>query len=58
MTEESEKKGLGMQLIRGLTKELKGILIIEATKGTKLSMAFKKDPLTDKVPFLQEENMS
>ncbi|HKO78963.1 MAG TPA: histidine kinase dimerization/phosphoacceptor domain -containing protein, partial [Chitinophagaceae bacterium] len=57
LNEESETKSLGIQLIKGLTKELKGTVLIEAKGGTKLSIVFKKGPLTDKIPSLQEGNL-
>jgi two-component sensor histidine kinase len=56
LTEENERKSLGMQLIKGLSKELKGTALIETKDGTKLSIAFKKGPLTDKIPSLQEDH--
>lgn len=56
-SEDNERKSLGMQLIRGLGKELKGTASIEAKDGTKLSIAFKKGPLTDKIQSLQEDHI-
>jgi len=49
-SEESERKSLGIQLIRGLSKELKGYVTIDATDGTKLSVEFKKGPLKEEIP--------
>ena len=57
LSEENERKSLGMQLIRGLSKELKGTVLIDAKDGTKLSIVFKKGTLTDKIPSLQEDHI-
>ncbi|HTE30912.1 MAG TPA: histidine kinase dimerization/phosphoacceptor domain -containing protein [Chryseolinea sp.] len=57
LNEETERKSLGMQLIRGLSKELKGTVLIETKDGTKLSIVFKKGPLGDKIPALQEDKI-
>jgi two-component sensor histidine kinase len=57
LSEEDEGKSLGMQLIRGLSKELKGTVLIDSKNGTKLDVVFKKGPLTDKIPSLQEDNI-
>ncbi|HEX7902455.1 MAG TPA: histidine kinase dimerization/phosphoacceptor domain -containing protein [Chitinophagaceae bacterium] len=57
LSEDNERKSLGMQLIRGLSKELKGTVLIESKQGTRLSIVFKQGPLTDKIPSLQEENI-
>ena len=57
LSEENERKSLGMQLIRGLSKELKGTVLIESKQGTKLSIVFEQGPLTDKIPSLQEDNI-
>jgi two-component system, sensor histidine kinase PdtaS len=58
LSEETERKSLGMQLIRGLSKELKGTVLIETKLGTKLEIAFTKGPLTEKIPSLLEDKMS
>ncbi|HTE11600.1 MAG TPA: histidine kinase dimerization/phosphoacceptor domain -containing protein [Chitinophagaceae bacterium] len=50
-------KGLGMQLIMGLGKELRGTVVIETNNGAALSISFKKDMLTNKIPSLQEDNI-
>lgn len=57
LSEENERKSLGMQLIRGLSKELKGTVVIQSKHGTKLSIVFKQGPLTDKIPSLQEDHI-
>ena len=57
LSEENEMKSLGIQLIKGLGKELRGTVLIDARDGTKLSIAFKRDPLTEKIPSLQEDNI-
>jgi two-component system, sensor histidine kinase PdtaS len=56
-SEDNERKSLGMQLIKGLSKELKGTVLIESKDGTKLSIVFQKGPLTDQIPSLQEDNI-
>jgi two-component system, sensor histidine kinase PdtaS len=55
---EEESKSLGMQLIRGLSKELRGSVKIETHKGTTLTVEFKKGPLTDQTAFVQETTSS
>lgn len=55
LSEENERKSLGIQLIRGLSKELKGTVLIESKYGTTLSIVFKQGPLADKIPLLKEE---
>jgi two-component sensor histidine kinase len=57
LSEEYDNKSLGMQLIKGLSKELKGTVFIEANDGAKLSIVFKKGPLTHKIPSLQEDKI-
>jgi two-component sensor histidine kinase len=54
---EDEGKSLGMQLIKGLSKELKGIVSIETKGGTKLSVEFKKGPLTDQMAYVKTEEI-
>ena len=46
MKAEDEGKSLGMQFIKGLSKELKGTVRIETKGGTKLNIEFKKGSLT------------
>jgi two-component sensor histidine kinase len=55
MKEEDEEKGLGIQLIKGLSKELKGTLKIETTGGAKLTVEFKKGALTDQMAYVKSE---
>lgn len=40
-----ESKSLGMQLIRGLSKELKGTLTVLTDRGTALTIRFKEQPI-------------
>ena len=42
MKAENEGKSLGMQLIKGLGKELKGTVSIDTKGGTKLIVEFQK----------------
>jgi two-component sensor histidine kinase len=42
INEYDEAKSLGLQLIKGLSKELKGAVQIETKRGTKLRIEFKK----------------
>jgi two-component system, sensor histidine kinase PdtaS len=55
MKEEDEAKSLGMQLIKGLGKELKGTVMIHTKNGTKLIIEFKKESIIDPIPVLQED---
>jgi two-component system, sensor histidine kinase PdtaS len=57
MKAENEGKSLGMQLIKGLGKELKGTVRIDTKGGTKLSVEFKKGPLTDQMAYVKSDNM-
>ena len=54
---EDEGKSLGMQLIKGLSKELKGTVKIDARRGTRLSIQFKKGPLTDEMAYVKTESI-
>ena len=54
---EDEGKGLGIQLIKGLSKELKGTSRIETKAGTKLTVEFKKAALTDEMDYVKSKNM-
>ena len=54
---EDEGKSLGMQLIKGLSKELKGTVRIDTKRGTKLSIEFRKGPLTDQMAYIKRENI-
>ena len=47
LTEEDERKSLGMQLIKGLSRELKGTVFMETKKGTLLTIEFKKESIPD-----------
>jgi two-component sensor histidine kinase len=53
--QENEVKSLGMQLIMGLSKELKGTVEMETKNGTRLLIEFKKEPVTDHFPVGQHE---
>jgi two-component sensor histidine kinase len=44
-----EGKSLGMQLIRGLSKELLGTVQIETTKGTRFVIEFKPEDIVDPI---------
>lgn len=54
--ENDEGKSLGMQLIRGLSKELKGTVRIAALKGTTLTIEFTRTALADQM--FEVENFS
>lgn len=54
---EDEGKSLGIQLIKGLSKELKGTVNIETKGGTKMIVEFKKGPLTDQMAFVKSHNI-
>lgn len=53
LREEDEGKSLGMQLIKGLSKELKGTVLVEANKGTQLTIEFKKETIPEQNPIIQ-----
>ena len=53
---EDEAKSLGMQLIKGLSKELKGTVRIDTKGGTRLSVEFIKGPLTDQMAYVKSAN--
>jgi two-component sensor histidine kinase len=55
LREEDEGKSLGIQLIKGLSKELKGSVQIDTKKGTTLTIEFSKEPITDQIPVPQED---
>ena len=57
MKAEDEGKSLGMQLIKGLSKELKGTINIDTKGGTKLSFEFKKGPLNDQTAFIKSKSI-
>ena len=57
MKPEDEGKSLGMQLIKGLSKELKGTVKIDTKGGTKLSVEFTKGALTDQMAFVKSNNI-
>jgi two-component sensor histidine kinase len=57
MKPENEGKSLGMQLIKGLGKELKGTVSIESKGGTKLNVEFKKGPLSDQMAYVKSESI-
>jgi two-component system, sensor histidine kinase PdtaS len=54
-TEEAETKSLGVQLIKGLSKEIRGSLSIKGDNGTKVAVQFKKDTITSTEQFMQKE---
>ena len=53
--QENEVKSLGMQLIMGLSKELKGTIEMETKNGTRLVIEFKKETVTNYFPIGQPE---
>jgi two-component sensor histidine kinase len=54
-TEETETKSLGIQLIKGLSKEIRGSLSIKGDNGTKITIQFKKDIITSAEQVMQKE---
>ena len=54
-TEEAETKSLGVQLIKGLSKEIRGKLSIKGDHGTKIVIQFKKDIITSTEQIMQKE---
>ncbi|GGB04196.1 histidine kinase dimerization/phosphoacceptor domain -containing protein [Puia dinghuensis] len=54
LKEEDEVKSLGLQLIRGLSKELLGTVRIETTKGTRLVIEFIRENITDPIQHMQQ----
>ena len=52
--EEEEGKSLGLQLIKGLSKELKGIVKIDSKGGTRLFVEFKKGSLLNQMAYKKE----
>ncbi|MDH7460521.1 histidine kinase dimerization/phosphoacceptor domain -containing protein [Chitinophagaceae bacterium 26-R-25] len=54
LNDEIENKSLGIQLIKGLTKELRGTVSIDGTKGTRVIVQFKKDPVLSTEPTMQK----
>jgi two-component system, sensor histidine kinase PdtaS len=54
-TEEAETKSLGIQLIKGLSKELRGSLSIKGDNGTKVAIQFKKDIITSTEQIMHKE---
>jgi len=53
--QENEVKSLGMQLIMGLSKELKGTIEMETKNGTRLVTEFKKETVTNYFPIGEPE---
>ena len=54
-TEETETKSLGIQLIKGLSKEIRGSLSIKGDNGTKIAIQFKKDIITSTEHIMHRE---
>ena len=54
-TEEAESKSLGVQLIKGLSKEIRGKLSIQGDNGTKVVIQFKKDIISSPEQIMQKE---
>jgi len=57
MNAENEGKSLGMQLIKGLGKELKGTVSIDSKGGTQLIFEFKKGPLNDQMAYVKNNGI-
>jgi two-component system, sensor histidine kinase PdtaS len=53
--EEDEGKSLGLQLIKGLSKELKGTILLQTEKGTRLTVEFKQEPMSEISQIIQTE---
>jgi two-component sensor histidine kinase len=53
--DEIENKSLGIQLIKGLSKEIKGTLTIDGSSGTKLTIQFKKETISSTDQIMQKE---
>ena len=56
--DEEGSKSLGIQLIRGLSKQLNGDLSIETTNGTKIAVRFSKESVPSQDEMLQKEIIS
>jgi two-component system, sensor histidine kinase PdtaS len=54
-TEEAETKSLGIQLIKGLSKEIRASLSIKGDNGTKVAIQFKKDIITSTEQIMHKE---
>ena len=54
---KEETNSLGLQLIKGLTKELRGTLEMETTKGTQIKIQFKKDAI-GQTHVIREPNLT
>ncbi len=54
-TDEAESKSLGIQLIKGLSKEIGGSVFIKADKGTSILIQFKKGIITSTEQIMQKE---
>jgi two-component sensor histidine kinase len=46
LNDEIEAKSLGIQLIKGLSKEIRGVLSIEGKNGAEVTIHFKKDTVS------------
>ncbi|MCW3109277.1 MAG: hypothetical protein JWQ09_3783 [Segetibacter sp.] len=57
LNEEDEGKSLGMQLIKGLTKELKGSIHMETKKGTTVSIEFGKEAVGNQNHIFEQEDV-
>jgi two-component system, sensor histidine kinase PdtaS len=55
--EEDEGKSLGMQLIKGLGRELKGTVAIDTKKGTMLTVEFKKESVADRERIIENDRV-
>ena len=56
-TDEAETKSLGLQLIKGLSKEIRGNLSIKGDNGTKVAIQFKRDIISSTEQVMQKELM-
>jgi two-component sensor histidine kinase len=53
--EEMESKSLGIQLIKGLSKEIRGKLSIDGKRGTRITVDFRKDKILSAQQIMQKE---
>jgi two-component sensor histidine kinase len=54
---KEETNSLGLQLIKGLTKELRGTFQIVTTNGTQIEIQFKKDTV-DQAHLMRETSFA
>lgn len=54
-TEDIETKSLGLQLIKGLGREIRGVVSINGNRGTTINIQFKKQTILSTEQFMQKE---